>query len=73
MIKDMAVARQVSDLMVEISGRLNNSIVTVEEKCPSEEFEAYRRAVGAIMGEILLEVMNPLYKEHPTLKPSGLD
>jgi len=26
-----------------------------------------------VMGEMLLEVMNPLYREHPDLKPAGLD
>jgi hypothetical protein len=33
----------------------------------------YRRAVGKIMGEVLLEVLNPLYAKHPTLKPPGLN
>jgi hypothetical protein len=73
MIKNDAVARQISDLMIEISGRLDASIVTVEENCSSEEFKIYRRAVGSILGEILLEVMNPLYKEHPSLKPPGFE
>jgi hypothetical protein len=73
MIRDALVAKQISDLMVEFQSRLDSSIVTVEEKCSSEEFDAYRRAVGKIMGEMLLEVLNPLYVEHPLLKPSQLD
>lgn len=73
MIKDKSIARQVSDLMIEFSGRLDRSILTVQKKCPPEEFKAYRLAVAKVLGEMLLEVMNPLYAEHPDLKPTGLD
>jgi hypothetical protein len=59
--------------MIEFQGRLNDSIITVQEKCPSEEFKAYRLAVAKIMAEMLLEVMNPLYAQHPSLKPSELE
>jgi len=73
MIKDALVAQQISDLMIEFGSRLDISIATVQEKCSSEEFTVYRRAVGRIMGEMLLEVMNPLYAQHPSLKPIALN
>jgi hypothetical protein len=73
MVKDEKVAQQISDLMVEFQSRLNSSVIAVKEKCPSEELRAYRLAVGHIMAEMLLEVLNPLYAEHPSLKPSELD
>ena len=72
-IKDPSIARQVSDLMIEFSGRLDRSILTVQERCSPEEFKAYRLAVAKVLGEMLLEVMNPLYTEHPDLKPDGLE
>jgi hypothetical protein len=73
MIRDDLVAQQICDLIVEFQSRLNSSIFTVKEKCSSEEFKVYRRAVGKIMGEVLLEVMNPLYAQHPSLKPPELE
>ena len=73
MIEDVFTARKISDLMLDISDRLNESLALVREKCPLKEFEEYRGAVGAIMSEILLEVLNPLYSKHPQLKPPGLD
>ena len=73
MISNAAVAQQISDLMVEFGGRLNDSLLAVQEKCPTEEFQVYRRAVAKIMGEMLLEIMNPLYAEHPSIKPPELD
>ena len=73
MISDINTARQVSELMLDVSGRLDESVATVSKNCPSEEFVAYRTAVGRILGEILLDVLNPLYAKHPVLKPRGLE
>jgi hypothetical protein len=73
LIKDKSVAREISDLMIEFSMRIDRSILTVQENCSSAEFKTYRLAAAKVLGEMLLEVMNPLYAKHPDLKPSGLD
>jgi hypothetical protein len=73
MIRDARIAKEISDLMIEFSGRLDGSIATVRDQCSPEEFAAYRCAVGRIMGEMLLEVLNPLYAEHPLLKPAEME
>jgi hypothetical protein len=39
---------------------------------PGKEFEQYRRAAGRIMGEIFVEILQPLYDEHPDLIPDQL-
>jgi hypothetical protein len=72
MIKDKLIAGRISKLMLEFGGRLDDSIVTVRDGCSDAEFHAYRLAVGKVLAEMLLEVMNPLYREHPDLKPVGL-
>lgn len=51
---------------------LNESVALAKERCTDAEFKAYRTVVGTLMGEMLLSVMNPLYKEHPDLKPKEL-
>ena len=73
MLKDSLIAQQVSDLMIEFGERLNDSIIAVQEQCSPEEFKAYRLAVAKIMAEMLLEVMNPLYAQHPSIKPPELE
>jgi hypothetical protein len=73
MIKDKVIAESVSKLMLEFGGRLDASMVAVQDNCSEAEFHAYRLAVGKILGDMLLEVMNPLYQQHPDLKPSGLN
>jgi hypothetical protein len=73
MIPDPKVAEQISALMLEISGRLDSSVALVNKTSTAEEAAVYRRAVGKILGEILLEVLNPLYAKHPSLKPAGFE
>lgn len=72
MIERKEVAKEISDLMLEMGRKLDASVALVQERCGAREFDAYRRAVGRIMGEMLLQVMNPLYQRHPELKPEKL-
>lgn len=73
LIEDPNVAKQIADLMQDCTARLDKSVAMVMDECRSEEFQNYRSAVGKVMGEILLEVLNPLYAKHPNLKPPGWD
>jgi hypothetical protein len=66
-------AKYVSDLMLDIPGRLDESVGIIKSSCTPEEEAAYRRSVGRILGRILLDVLNPLYAEHPSLKPQGFE
>ena len=72
MFEDKTVARDVSELMLEIGKKLDASLAQVQKSGGVAEFERYREVVGQVMGEILLEVMNPIYSRHPELKPSEL-
>ena len=72
MILDKEIASQVSELMLEYSAKLDQSLKTVMDNCSEQEFKSYRDAVGQLMGIMLLDVMNPIYKEHPDLKPEQL-
>lgn len=72
MISDPILAAKVSDVMVGIAGQLNESVAFVMKSSPPVESSTYQRAVGRIMGEMLLEILNPLYKQHPALKPPEL-
>ncbi|KQV94566.1 hypothetical protein [Rhizobacter sp. Root1221] len=72
MIKNKETAKQISDLMLEIGSKLNQSVVLARDTCEASEFDEYRGVVGQLMGTMFLEVMNPLYSIHPELKPDEL-
>ena len=69
---DQALAEQTSLLMLRLSAELNSQLLKIKGECSDEEFQRYRRGFGYIMGYMLTEVMNPIYAEHPDLKPEQL-
>lgn len=72
MISDSSLAKEISTVMLEYGARLDDLVARAQSICPDAEFQNFRRAVGAVMGEMLTEVMNPLYAKHPNLKPREL-
>jgi hypothetical protein len=72
MITDANVAEQINSLMLDLASRINESVAAVQTHCPDAEFKTYRLAAGKVLGEILLEVLNPLHELHPRLRPPDL-
>ena len=72
MIEDEKVARSVVEVLDDCSARINETIRLVQEKCPNEEFEAYRLAAGFVMGYIYTDVVAPIHQKHPKLEPPEL-
>ncbi len=62
----------VSELMVQFGVKLDESLAVVRERERDEDFKRYRGVVAKLLTTMLLEVMNPLYAEHPDLKPKEL-
>ena len=71
MIVDERTAKKVADLIYEIAGQIEASIGIVKNGCSPEELLAYKRAVGKVIYELYEDVLEPLYKKHPTLRPPG--
>jgi hypothetical protein len=65
-------AKAISELMVSVGAHLNESIRLVQSTEDDVEFKRYRDSVSKIMTTMLMEIMNPLYTEHPELKPPEL-
>ena len=58
--------------MRDCSTLLNKSIKVVMDTCPDDEFQAYRRVVGRVMGAIYLDIMQPIHQKYPELEPPEL-
>ena len=48
---------------------LNNLLSEVKEHCKEDEFIFYWRQFAEVMGAIVLNVLGPIYREHPHLTP----
>jgi hypothetical protein len=51
---------------------LNEFLKLVQAESDPEEFIRYRKVVGKLMGEMLLEILTPICKEYPDLTPEAL-
>jgi hypothetical protein len=65
-------SEKVVELMLRHGRELDESVRIVQSAADQCEFEQYRKAIGRIMGEMLIEIMNPIFKEYPELKPPQL-
>ena len=72
MITDKTIARELSDMALDMAAKLDASVARVQEACSEKEPHAYRRAVGVIMDELLVQIMGPIYKIHPAIRPKEL-
>jgi len=71
MISDKALAVTISELMLEASGALSEAAQLVAKSGSTEEEKAsLLEAIGGAMGQIGIDILNPLYRAHPELKPS---
>ncbi|MBI0067497.1 MULTISPECIES: hypothetical protein [unclassified Snodgrassella] len=73
MIKDRKFAKEVTDLMLNITSELNESLIKAQNCCSAEEFNEYRRAVGVMLGKMYFDVLVPLFTKHPEIKPEELN
>jgi hypothetical protein len=67
-----AVAEQTSLLLLKVTAQLDAQLAKLQSQCSDDEFQQYRRGFGYVLGYMLTEIMNPIYAEHPELKPEQL-
>jgi hypothetical protein len=70
MIKDANFAQQVSELMLDLSARIRQS-VTSAANYPTDDRQRYQKAAAQVLLAIDSELLAPLYAEHPSLRPAG--
>ena len=73
MISDDKTAKRISELMLDLFQRVDESVAAVRELCPPDEAAAYQKAAGRVACPIVTEVLEPLYQNHPELKPLNWD
>ena len=73
MIENAQAAKYVSELFRDINERLMQSVDKIEGACTPEEFQTYHRRVGTLVYSTYEQILVPLYKKHPDLKPPNLE
>jgi len=65
-------AEKLSVMMLRISGMLDDSIAFVRDAESKEDFELYRDQVSRTMASMHLDVLEQIWKEHPSLRPKQM-
>jgi hypothetical protein len=73
MISDIQVARQITDLMLDTFNRIEDSCELISRICVPEEAAAYSSAADRVIQPIVLDILEPLFNQHPELKPPRWD
>lgn len=68
-----AIAQSIVDLVFDYGGKLNDSMLLVRESATEQEFGDYRRAVGNVLASAFENILDPIFAEHPDLKPDQLN
>lgn len=65
-------AEKLSIALMQVVALLDQTAAYVKVKDSKENWDSYRRAVGRAMGEVCLELEEPLWKRFPNLKPVSI-
>jgi hypothetical protein len=69
MIQDAKTAKRALELMEQADKLLIESLELVRSRCSSEEYSRYRGGMSQVVGRLFFEVMEPIYRQHPSLAP----
>ena len=72
MINDKEFAAKVLDQTSACFKRLNDLLLDAQESLSKKEFDALRLAIGKVLGEMYVEVEQPIHKAHADLEPEAL-
>ena len=72
MITNKDVAREIVRVMLEAGARIDATVALVQDQATPDELAQYRQAAGVVMSDLLFEIMNPIFEQHPDLKPPQL-
>ena len=64
------LAQQLAYILQHCSGLLAHTVWLMKCHSTEAEFLKHRRAVGQVLGELLVELLFPIYAEYPDLDPS---
>jgi hypothetical protein len=70
MIKNAEIAAEVSRVLQNTFNVLGESMRQVSNACSEDETAIYRKKIGDIFYIIVFGLLEPLYEDHPQLKPS---
>jgi hypothetical protein len=73
LISDKELAKELTSRLLEASDTIERTVGLARESASNEEFLAYRAGIAIVLEGMLWELLNPIFKRHPDIKPKGWD
>jgi hypothetical protein len=67
------VAARILKLAMDGAGKLNETAQLARDSCSPSEFATWQAAIGKAMGAIYIELIDRVFREHPSLIPAEFD
>jgi len=64
-------AEQLADISLRTIADFNSALCQIRENESQEVFDDLRRKIAGVLTSLILEVLNPIYGEHPELEPAS--
>jgi hypothetical protein len=65
-------AKMILDVITRHGAEQDAALAKIECLCTQEEFSQFKQMIGRSMGTMLLDVIAPIVKKYPDLKPPQL-
>ena len=60
-------------MFLNINDQMDDSIRAVEKQTSAEELKAFKRGVGHVIYELFEQIVEPICKRHPSLRPPEME
>ncbi len=70
MIREKKTATAAIELLEKAHKLLIGSLSSVKENCSDDEYKLFRAGMSQVLGQLFFLVMEPIYRQHPSLAPS---
>jgi DNA-binding transcriptional LysR family regulator len=64
-------AAVVSERLLKIFSELEDLVRVMNEEANNEQSHAFRQAIGSVCGSLVLDVLGPLYRAYPQIRPES--
>lgn len=70
---DVQTAKVLSELYLRHAREQDRLLEEIQKEFAVDDFKQARALVGKVMGAIYLDALQPLFVQHPSLRPKGID
>jgi hypothetical protein len=73
LFRDEEIAKYILQVFLSINRQMDDAIRSVEHRTSPEEYKDLKRGVGHVIYEVFEQIVEPICKQHPSLRPPEME